>query len=433
MNSIYLSLLINGYPIKKAVNLLNKISNFNNVELENYIANQKRYIINYHLKNNEFYKNLLKKKNPYKWEDIPVIKKNVFQIETKNLMSNDYNKFNVFLNKTSGSSGVPLEFCKDKFCHAMVWANTFALLNKHNLSGKKQARYYGLPKDFKEKYLTRIKDFFANRYRFDVFDLSDKAFSNWVKKFSKTKFVYLNGYTTVIVAFSDYLIRKNIFLNQICPTLKACIVTSEMCSESDRKKIKKALGVSVINEYGLSELDIIAFHNNNNEWKINRETLFIEILNKDNEPVEYGKTGRIVVTSFFNKAMPFIRYETGDLGSIIINKDKEHILKAIEGRKDDLIYLPSGKIAAGMTFYNFTKRIMSSNPIIKELKAFQTDKNIFEIHYTSIREINEVEKENLKNKLFDFLEPNLEINFIRFEHLERTQSGKLKQFTSLIK
>jgi phenylacetate-CoA ligase len=166
---------------------------------------------------------------------------------------------------------------------------------------------------------------------------------------------------------------------------------------------------------------------------LNRETLFIEILDDNNKPLEFGKIGKIVVTSFFNKAMSFIRYETGDIGSVIVNENNEHILNYLEGRKDDLIYLPSGKIAAGMTFYNFTKSIMTSNPIIKELKAFQIKINTFEIHYTSGRELSMHEEENLRNKLYDFLEPDLKIVFLRFERLERLKSGKLKQFTSLIK
>jgi phenylacetate-CoA ligase len=57
------------------------------------------------------------------------------------------------------------------------------------------------------------------------------------------------------------------------PSLKACVVTSD-------KRIKplKNSWYSIINEYGASELDLIAFQNPGSRgWEISSETLFVEI------------------------------------------------------------------------------------------------------------------------------------------------------------
>jgi phenylacetate-CoA ligase len=40
---------------------------------------------------------------------------------------------------------------------------------------------------------------------------------------------------------------------------------------------------------------------------------------------------------------------------------------------------------------------------------------------------------DIENALYEYLEPNLEVTFHRFDQLKRSKSGKLKQFTSLIK
>lgn len=103
-------------------------------------------------------------------------------------------------------------------------------------------------------------------------------------------------------------------LVEICPSLKVCVVTSEMLFEEDRILLEKQLGVPVVNEYGSSEIGIIALENTDGEWLVNSETLFIEILDENNRPVPLGKEGKIVVTSLDNKAHPFIRYEVGDYG-----------------------------------------------------------------------------------------------------------------------
>ena len=110
--------------------------------------------------------------------------------------------------------------------------------------------------------------------------MSDSAFENNLKKFKKYKFDYINGYTSVIVQFAKFLKKKNILLNSICPTLKACVVTSEMLFEKDKQLMESQFGVPIINEYGASELDLIAFQNPSNEWLVNSETLYVEILDK---------------------------------------------------------------------------------------------------------------------------------------------------------
>ena len=68
--------------------------------------------------------------------------------------------------------------------------------------------------------------------------------------------------------FAKFLKSKNIVLTSICPTLKCCIVTSEMLFEEDKLLLEKQFGVPVINEYGASELDLIAFENKENQWQI---------------------------------------------------------------------------------------------------------------------------------------------------------------------
>jgi phenylacetate-CoA ligase len=58
------------------------------------------------------------------------------------------------------------------------------------------------------------------------------------------------------------------------------------------KNFSKTTGNSNINEYGASELDLIAFQSRNTETKgmeINSETLFVEILDDKGAVLPYGK------------------------------------------------------------------------------------------------------------------------------------------------
>ena len=51
--------------------------------------------------------------------------------------------------------------------------------------------------------------------------------------------------------------------------------------------LEKQFGVPVINEYGASELDLIAFQNQEGDWQVNSETLFVEILD-DNDNINFN-------------------------------------------------------------------------------------------------------------------------------------------------
>ncbi|MEZ4796944.1 MAG: phenylacetate--CoA ligase family protein [Flavobacteriaceae bacterium] len=436
LNLFDLSLKFNGFPIRKAELVLKDIQQKNEKEFEAYINAKKQDIVSYHLQNTPFYNLHAQKINLDDWNTIPVLTKQDLQQPLKDRLSNEFTVKNVYVNKTSGSSGDPFIFAKDKFSHALTWAvikNRFGWFGL-DFNTSKQARFYGIPLDRKGYYKERLKDFFSNRYRFSVFDLSDLAFEKLLKKFSSTSFHYINGYTSPIVQFAKYLERNNIFLKTICPTLKACVITSEMLFEDDKMLLEKQFGVQIINEYGASELDLIAFQNPNNEWQINSETLFVEILDENSKVLPYGEKGRVVITSLYNKAHPFIRYDIGDIG--IISKQstiQKPILEKLIGRTNDIAILPSGKKAAGLTFYYITKSIIEDDGNVKEFVIEQRKKDTFKIIYVSSIEISEAKKNMIIKEMETYLEKGLHINFERKNELERSKSGKLKQFSSLLK
>ncbi|MFT6748807.1 MAG: phenylacetate-CoA ligase [Flavobacterium sp.] len=431
-----LSLQINGYPIQQAIHELNRIVSIKEEDYENHLNQKKQEIVDFHLKNNCNYKIIVGEKELLNWEKLPILTKKDFQKPLNERLSDGFSASSIYVNKTSGSSGNPFVFAKDKFCHALTWANIQHNFAEHGIdfNSSKQARFYGIPLDFFGNKKERIKDIFKNSYRFPIFDLSEVVLEAVLKKFQTTKFEYINGYNSSVVLFAKFLKQKNILLTSVCPTLKCCIVTSEMLFEEDKKLMENYFGVTIINEYGASELDLIAFENNKNIWKINSETLYVEILDEANNVLPFGKEGRIVITSLYNKAHPFIRYDIGDIG--ILDKTstfKNPILKKLIGRTNDTAILPSGKITPGLTFYYVTKSIIEDDGNVKEFIITQTNLNTFEIEYVSEIELTVKQIQEIKKAIITYLENGLEFVFIRKEKLQRSKSGKLKQFASLIK
>lgn len=403
-------------------------------EYQKFVEEKRKEIVQFHLDNNTFYQNLAGNSEVSDWNNLPILTKKNLQVPLAERLSKGFEK-NIYINKTSGSSGDPFIFAKDKFSHALTWYSNIYRFGWFGIdfNSSFQARFYGIPLDKFGYYKERFKDFLAKRYRFPIFDLSDVVLEGILKKFQQKKFDYINGYTSSVVLFAKFLQSKNMVLKDVCPTLKVCMVTSEMLFDDDKILLEKYLGIPIVNEYGASELDLLAFQNPKGEWQVNSETLFIEILDEKNQPVPNGTSGKIVVTSLYNKAHPFIRYEIGDIG-ILDEKStwKKPILKQLIGRTNDIAILPSGKKSPGLTFYYVTKSIIEDDGNVKEFVIKQTKLDSFEIDYVSEKALSSAQIDEIQKAIDLYLEPNLKFTYTRKEFLTRSNRGKLKQFTSLL-
>lgn len=445
MNSFFhITLRLNGYPIDAAKEKLTAIQSarqaahipgtFNSSLLADALS-----IYTHHL-SNPFYLQLLHKhggeiqQNIYSYADwlkIPIIGKADMQRDLKEILVGQDPK-QLRIHNTSGSTGNPFFFAKDKFCHAMNWAMIDDRLTGLNINygADLQGRFYGIPLGKIKYQKERLKDWISGRYRFPVFDLSDQKMEEILTTFQRKPFVYTNGYASSLAYFAKFLIRKGIVLRDVCPTLRLTITTSEVCDDIDRATMEKGFGVPVANEYGAAELDWLAMHDSEGNWLINNETLLVEIIDDEGIPCPPGVEGRVIVTSLFNKAMPFIRYDVGDRAVLANgNKGPYQLMQRVAGRNNDIIQLPSGKVAMGFTIYYLAKELLEKGDVrVKEFIMVQKTLDTFEVHYAAEEELTEKDKQLLLATLEQYLEPGLICSFIRKEHVGRTHAGKLKYF-----
>lgn len=429
------TLKLKGFPIEEAKKQLQKIKEIKESDHLHHISEARKAIVTHHLSNTNFYQEFTGLSNFRSWDDIHVMTKADLQQPLASRLSRGYTTKNVYVNNTSGSSGHPFVFAKDKMCHALTWAQIMNRFAWHGIdfNTSLQARFYGIPLDRVGYQKERIKDKLSSRYRFPIFDLSEEKLGQFLNVFKKKPFAYINGYTSSIVLFAKFLNKNNIVLKDVCPTLTCCIVTSEMLYDSDKALMEKVFGIPIYNEYGASELDLIAFENTKGEFILNNETLFIEILDDDNKPVANGLPGRIIITALYNKAHPMIRYDIGDNG-IISKKStaKKPILEKLVGRTNDIAKLPSGKQVPGLTFYYVTKSVIEDDGNVKEFIIEQTALDHFKITYVSEVALNEEETQKIKAAVITYLEDGLTVSFKRVAVLTRANRGKLKQFISKV-
>jgi phenylacetate-CoA ligase len=419
------TLKLQGFEIDKARKEFQSILNTTSID----IKNRKEAILKHHLTNNHFYSGLVSDKT-VSWENLPILTKHNLQQPLQQRLSKGYTTKHIFKGKTSGSSGHPFTFGKDKYAHAMTWAAFYEAYKQHgiNLNTSLQARFYGIPLRGEGRCLELVKDFVSYRKRFPIFNMNDAVLESFLNRFSKDKFEYINGYTSSIVLLAKYCQSKNRVLKSICPTLKMGITTSEMLFPDDRLLLEEWLGIPVMNEYGASEVGLIAMQNVLGDFEINQQNLYIEVVDEENQPVPDGAIGSILVTDLYNKAHPMIRYEIGDLGSLQTLENGTRVLKNLQGRVSDMARLPSGKVVPGLTFYYVTKAIIKEDLDILEFIVIQRESASFEIQYVSKRDMEQALKKKIQKSMDGYLEPGLTVIYTRHEFLDRSKRGKLKQF-----
>jgi phenylacetate-coenzyme A ligase PaaK-like adenylate-forming protein len=432
MMNFELLLKLQGFPVEEAKRELHDYYSLSFSDRNKWIEDKKWQIASHHLLNNRLYMSLVGGDLPRNWSELPVIRKSNLQGDISQMLSNLFRKRQVYVSSTSGSSGHPFYFAKDKLSHAITWIFSQDRYGGLGITDQSvQARFYGIPLDTCSYYKEKVKDYFMSRIRFPVFDMSDAMVEKFVGQFKRKDIEYIYGYTNSILLFSKYLMKKAITLSSICPSLRLCIVTSEVCTEEDKETIETALGVPVIREYGASELGIIAIEDKKGRWEINEGSLLVEVLSDDNKPLPYGNEGKLVITSLHNRAMPFIRYDIGDLG-VIDRDEKGLVLRNLSGRVNDTIILPSGKKSPGLTFYYVSRSLLETSGLLKEFIIRQTALDSFEFDVISDRPLTQSEVENIKRKMAQYLEPGLNLTINRVDRINRPASGKTKHFYSEI-
>ena len=184
-----LTLQLNGFPMKEAKAELRKIVALSDAAHEKFIENKKQEIVAFHLENNAFYQELVGSKTFNNWNDLPILNKRNLQKSLLDRLSKGYSSKNSYINKTSGSSGNPFIFAKDKAAHAMTWASNIYRFGwyKIDFNSSYQARFYGIQLDYLGNLKERLKDLLMHRYRFPIFDLSDTEMEGFLKKFKSNK------------------------------------------------------------------------------------------------------------------------------------------------------------------------------------------------------------------------------------------------------
>lgn len=329
---------------------------------------------------------------------------------------------------TSGSTGFPFQFYKDRFATGFMDAVLYTAYSWHNIGiGDPQARFWGMPLSARGAALAQLKDLLKNRIRFSAFDLSESAKEAYYQQLQSFRPAYCYGYPSLMAEFCNHLLDRKRNLRSL--PLKAVIGTGEYLYQHERDLIEETTGVPFVNEYGCTEVGIVGFECRHHHLHVMSSNIYLEII-KDGKAV-LDEEGEIHVTELHTKSNPFIRYSLGDRG--ILHSEPcpcgsaLPVMKVLSGRKDDYVATPDGrKIYDAIFAYTLKKGI-------SQFKALQTALDRIEISIIPNDDYSPELEEQYIKELQKQLGDAFSITITLVDTIERERSGKLRYFRNAIK
>ena len=405
-------------------------------ELKEEQEKQLRNMIDFAYKNVPYYHKLFDdlKLNPSDikgtedLEKLPILTKEIIKQNWEGFKPVNLNKMRYYEQVTGGSTGTPFKYRLSKFDRFLSGALLYRGwgYGKYEL-GDKMVFLAGTSLDVGTKpYIIKIMhEISRNLKKLSAFDMGEKEMQEYVNTINSFKPKFIRGYASSIYFFSKWIEENDMEIRQPL----AVFTTAEKLYPNMREKIGAVFNCDVYDAYGLSDGGLGAYECPEHlGLHIDTERSVMEVVDKDGKQLENGE-GKILATSLYNYAMPFIRYDTGDLGYIIDDTcgcgRGYKLIKEIVGRGQEFLIDPTGRYIHGAAFYYEIILELDTVNEIKEIQVIQKsqDKIILKIVSTNNFDESQVYKiREIVRKRFS----GLDVEFKFVDKIEKTRAGKYK-------
>lgn len=333
---------------------------------------------------------------------------------------------------TSGSTGEPMSFLIDKKTNAHNMAAAYREWKWGGYQiGDKITYIWSSHYDIAqlEKLKTKLFNLLQRTIFLNALFLNEKNIEEYIKKLRSYKPKVINTYASAIYLIAQYMKKQNI--NDIRPN--GILTSCEMLFKNQRKIVEDAFNCKVFDYYSGRETSFHAAECSEQiGYHMAIENAVIEFI-KDSESVSSGEFGKIVITDLSNYAMPFIRYEIGDLAK---PSDEQcpcgrhlPIMKEISGRIRDVITTKDGNHITGAFFSTLFYDQKGGTKGIKQFQFIQKTKEYAILKIVKGEDFSQTELTKIMVKIYEKCSGmNIEIDFV--DIIPPMPSGKYRSTIS---
>jgi phenylacetate-CoA ligase len=329
---------------------------------------------------------------------------------------------------TGGTSGNSLRFRLDNSVYGREWAYIMTGWKRVGYSpGDKMISFRGVEFPNAENGVYWQFNPFYNSYEMSPFHMNEETLPQYIEKIQKESPKYIHGYPSAITTLAKHIADQNISLSSV----EGVFAASENIYNHQRKIMEEAFGVRVFSHYGLSEKAILAAEcEQSSTYHVYPQYCVTEAVDSHGVLVPEGETGELIGTSLLNYSMPFIRYRTGDTGTLTTEPCQcgrsYPLLSEVQGKNEKEIPVVKRD---GETFPLHSLYYTMHGDTLENVYAvqfYQESPGEIEIRVQPTNEYSEADAEkirdNIRRKCGDELIPTI-VNGV-----ELTESGKQQLF-----
>ncbi|NLP52713.1 phenylacetate--CoA ligase family protein [Bacillus sp. RO1] len=357
-------------------------------------------------------------------KELPLINKETLNSQKDDFIARNHESYGSAWKSTGGSSGKPFRFLLSKNAHSIMWGNIWRGWNAAGYQlGDKVAVLAGdsLLGGFDLKRYVYYQT--MNWIPMSSFKMDESSMQKYLQQLKDGKVQFMYAYASAAYELASYAIKHRV--NGV--KLQSVITTSEVLLPRYRKTIEEAFDCKVYDQYGANDGGVTCFECNQHAGlHIGSERCIVEIIDENGNTVPDGEEGRIVLTDLDNYAMPFIRYEVGDIGAITheecqCGRGLPRLLY-IKGRERDFIINKEGSKIHGAIF----TQLFKNEDNIEQFQVKQSEKGKIDIFVRLIMRDNPPEFAHYTEKLIEQYKFE-SVNFTISENdFVKTSGGKHK-------
>jgi phenylacetate-coenzyme A ligase PaaK-like adenylate-forming protein len=254
-------------------------------------------------------------------------------------------------NHTGGSTGTPVAFLQDE---AYRVANLAATARHDRWAGwdfgVRTALLWGVDRDLAAARGARERAsirFARRQVELDAFRMGEPEMEEFTARLARFRPGFVRGYSSSLDLYADFLVRRGRPFRAPAGVLSC----AETLDDERRARIASAFSAPVFDRYGSREFGPIASQCAEGRYHVNTHGVWVEVLDGD-APCAPGALGRVVVTGLVCRAMPLLRYDTGDAaqapaGGVCPCGRGLPALGRIEGRVSDFVVSADGRMLHG--------------------------------------------------------------------------------------
>ena len=350
---------------------------------------------------------------------IPILNKTDVQREPESFLSRMYDKKSLVAAHTSGSTGTPLPVYHSKAesayglafeCHHLLEAGA----SPFDLQAR--VTYYRSEPDLLQK---------LGIFRCVYLNVQDSE-QNLLDKLAKIKPSVLCTNASVLYSLARLNDTRGL-------KMKRVLSSAEVLLPQRKAIIERSFGCPVFDRYGCMETSWIAFQCEKGSMHVHSDHMIVEIVDDEGKPVPRGKAGNLIITPLWQRAMPFIRYAIGDRASFgpgcACGRGLQ-TLANLEGRSDDFIVLPSGRMRSARSI-----NLMDDVEGLSAYQIIQEEKDRFVFRFVSSGSgIDEKTKIEISRRIrHGCLDEPVKVEFEEASKIERGHSGKIRAVISKVR